>query len=123
MQRFIPMLVLCPSCLAAVLAFILRGFRNKQTLGVVVPLATTCIVVQQIMDRKMKNSGDWALVGGAAAVLLLSLLFVLYRQKVLADAPSRKEIRKEEDPPEAIPDGETEALSATMHDIDLETLT
>jgi hypothetical protein len=108
MPKFVPMLVLCPSCLAAVLAFILRGFRHQQTLGVVVPLVTTCIVVQQIMDRKMRSAGDWALVGGAAGVLALSLLFVLYRQKVLA--PARKD--EEAPPPEP-----------AVQEIALETLT
>lgn len=82
-QNFVPMLVLCPSCLAAILAFILRGFQNKQTLGTVVPLTCTCIIIQQIMDRRLKNPGDWALIGGIVLVLLFSLLFFLYKRKVL----------------------------------------
>ena len=100
-QLFVPMLVLCPSCLAAVLAFILRGFQNKQTLGTVVPLVCTCIVVQQVMERRLKNEGDWALVGGACLVLVISLLFVLYKRKVVEAPPpfsSASVVMEEEDP-------------------------
>jgi hypothetical protein len=86
-QLFVPMLVLCPSCLAAVLAFILRGFQNKQTLATVVPLVCTCIVVQQVMERRLENEGDWALVSGAFLALLISLLFVLYKRKVVEAPP------------------------------------
>lgn len=82
MQAFVPMLVLCPSCMAAVLAFILRGFHKKQTLSVVVPLTAACVAVQQAVERKMRARGDWLLVGGTALILSFSLLFHLYRQKV-----------------------------------------
>jgi hypothetical protein len=89
MQTFVPMLVLCPSCLAAILAFILRGFHTKQTLSTVVPLATTCVIVQQIMDRKMRNHSDWFLLWGTLLMLGCSLLFYLYRLKVLMLAEKR----------------------------------
>ena len=85
MHTFVPMLVLCPSCLAAVLAFILRGFHNKQTLCTAVPLTMACVVVQQIMDRKMRGRGDFALVLGMVLVLVVSLSFFFYRLRVLAD--------------------------------------
>ncbi len=89
MQTFVPMLVLCPSCLAAILAFILRGFHTKQTLSTVVPLTTTCVIVQQTMDRKMRDRGDWFLLWGTLLMLGCSLLFYLYRQKVLVLAEKR----------------------------------
>lgn len=82
MQAFVPMLVLCPSCMAAILAFILRGFHKKQTLGVVVPLTAACVAVQQAVERKMRARGDWVLVAGTAMVLSFSLLFHLYLQRV-----------------------------------------
>lgn len=82
MQAFVPMVVLCPSCMAAILAFILRGFHKKQTLGVVVPLTAACVAVQQAVERKMRARGDWVLVAGTAMVLSFSLLFHLYLQRV-----------------------------------------
>jgi hypothetical protein len=43
------------------------------------------VVVQQAVDRKLKNAGDWGLLGGTLFALFLSLLFVLYKRKVLTD--------------------------------------
>jgi hypothetical protein len=84
MQTILPMIILCPSCLAAILAFIVRGFAKKQSLGTVIPLTCATIIVQQVTDRKMKNQGDWALVFCMSLALLVSLLFILYKRKVLA---------------------------------------
>ena len=52
---FIPMLALCPFCQVAILAFILRGFRQKQTLPLVIALTLTAVIVQQVMDCKLRH--------------------------------------------------------------------
>ena len=101
MQTFVPMLVLCPSCIAAILAFIIRGFAKRQSLGTIIPLTCACIVIQQATDRKMKNYGDWTLVFGTVAILVVSLLFILYKRKVLMNdhspAPAPVEVVEEKD--------------------------
>jgi len=91
MQLFVPMMVLCPSCLAALLAFILRGFQNKQTLATVVPLVCTSVAVQQATGRRLKNEGDWVLMCGASLALVISLMFVLYKRKVVEPLPAAVE--------------------------------
>ncbi len=99
LQLFVPMMVLCPSCLAAVLAFILRGFQNKQTLATVVPLVCTSVAVQQATGRRLKNEGDWVLVCGASLTLVISLLFVLYKRRVVEEAPPLPAVVEEEEQP------------------------
>ncbi len=116
MQILVPMVVLCPSCLAAILAFIIRGFAKKQSLGVVIPLTCTCIIVQQVTDRKMKNHGDWGLVFGMAIALLVSLLFILYKRKVLAG-----ELRSVHREPEVVlVQSEMQSLAAEIVQIEVD---
>ena len=116
-QLFVPMLVLCPSCLAARLAFILRGFRNKQTLGTIVPLVFTCVVVQQAVDRKLKNAGDWGLLAGTLVALLLSLLLVLYKRKVLTDRIGQQTPLLNDDKPEIIQEEDLLDDNANLQDL------
>jgi hypothetical protein len=81
---FIPMMVLCPFCQVIILAFILRGFRLKQTLPTVVVLAITCLILQQVLGHQLRQLSDWLLLGLAIKMLLLSAGLLYYRHSVTA---------------------------------------
>ena len=83
---FIPMLILCPFCQVVILAFILRGFRHRQTLPTVIILAFTTFIIQEIFGQsKMKAGMDWSLL--SIAVLLLITAAALIITKHFATAP------------------------------------
>jgi hypothetical protein len=86
---FIPMMILCPFCQVIILAFILRGFRQRQTLPTVVVLAFTAFIVQQIFGSRLTEQSDWILLGLCILVLVLStaLILVRRRQQRAAAAP------------------------------------
>ena len=56
----IPMLVLCPACLSAIVGFVLRGFRQKHSGVTATILALACVVRQQAVERGFAARGDCA---------------------------------------------------------------
>ena len=75
---FIPMMILCPFCQVVTIAFILRGFRQRQTLPTVIVLALTAFIVQQIFGPRLTGHSDWFLLVVCCLILALSagLLYV-----------------------------------------------
>jgi len=80
---FIPMLVICPFCQAVILAFILRGFRKKQTLPTVIIMTITAFIVQQVFDYRLVSASDWFLFAILIKLVLLCLYFLYYQNCVI----------------------------------------
>jgi hypothetical protein len=49
------------------------------------------VAVQQATGRRLKNEGDWVLMCGASLALVISLMFVLYKRKVVEPLPAAVE--------------------------------
>ena len=84
---FIPMLILCPFCQVVILAFILRGFRKKQSLPVVIVLTVTAFIVQQLFHHKLQEVSDMLLLGLTVKVLLLAVGFLVCRSRAFQASP------------------------------------
>ena len=80
----IPMLILCPSCLAAIIGFVLRGFRHKHSTVTAVVLLCACAIRQQAVDRRLADTGDWLSVGAVAQCVVALLTCAWYRHSVVA---------------------------------------
>ncbi len=90
---FIPMLILCPFCQVVILAFILRGFRHRQTMPNVIILAFTTFIMQEIFGQsQMKASMDWYLLIMACIILIFSGALLLAKHMATAcPSPSEPE--------------------------------
>ena len=76
---------------AAILAFVLRGFRKRQTTVTAVVLTCACAVRQQAADRHLRSAVDWGVLGGAVATPLLWVWLCCYHNSV-ADTTSRTKV-------------------------------
>ena len=84
---FIPMLLICPFCQVIILAFILRGFRQKQTMGNVVVLALVTFIMQQIFGHtRMKTHSDWALLFMAILILIAGATLLVIKHTATASS-------------------------------------
>lgn len=81
---FVPMLLICPFCHVAILAFILRGFRHKQTLPTVIVLALAAVIVQQVLDHRMRAYSDMVVILIAGKLIVLSICFLVYRARAIS---------------------------------------
>jgi hypothetical protein len=81
----IPMLVLCPPCLAAVMAFILSGFHHKRSSAVATMLLIACAIRQQAVDRRMKTWNDAASIFITAQATAFLLWIMLYKHRAVAE--------------------------------------
>lgn len=78
---FFPMLLICPFCQVIILAFILRGFRQRQTLPTIIILTFTAFIMQQIFGHThMKAREDWTLFSIGLCVLGISA-FLIYTKR------------------------------------------
>jgi hypothetical protein len=84
---FIPMLIICPFCQVVILAFILRGFRQRQTMPTVVLLAFTAFIMQQIFSSRMTEKWDWSLFVLGLCVLASSFTVVFTKYQATAQDP------------------------------------
>ena len=85
---FLPMLILCPFCQVVILAFILRGFRNKQTLPITIILTIATFVVQQVLYNRLLHTSDWILLAVIGKLVFVSGVFLLYRSSVFVPLPA-----------------------------------
>jgi hypothetical protein len=81
---FVPMAILCPFCQVVMLAFILRGFRQCQTLPTIVILACTAYINQQIFSTRMRTEIDYVLLSLGLCCLCSSALLVFAKHKATA---------------------------------------
>ena len=81
----IPMLVLCPCCLAAVLALVMRGFRKGRSTPVAAVLACACAVRQQAVDRHILTTVDKAVVAAAVGTFCMWLALMWFSAKYVAE--------------------------------------
>ena len=102
LATFVPMLVICPFCQAASLAFILRAFSQKQSLPLAVVLTLTAFVVQQATAHRLAARSDWALLALALALLLACAALAFYRARAFMppdeEPPIVEPLEDEEEP-------------------------
>jgi hypothetical protein len=85
-----------------ILAFLLRGFRQKQSLPNSILLTLSCLIVQQIFGHQLQQRSDWLALALGILLVLLSTAFLGYRHSVTLAASSSpvlllNEIPEEED--------------------------
>ena len=80
----LPMLLLCPPCLSAALAFILHSLRCRHAAVSATLLTLTIFIRQQILaQHHMRSASDWLALGSMLNLLMLSGGFWLYRHRVI----------------------------------------
>ena len=97
LPQFLPMLIICPFCQAAILAFILRAFKNKQSLPLIIILTITAFIVQLIFSPARNNIHlqdqqellDWILLGLSVKLLILCASFLFYRHNAFLQQPTQ----------------------------------
>ena len=94
----IPMFIFCPSCLAAILGFVLRGFRQRHSTVTAAVLACACAVRQQAVTGRLQTRADWLVLASALQCAGLLTASVWYRWSVVAiDGPPPSTLAKPDD--------------------------
>ena len=85
LSTWIPMIIFCPPAISVTLAFILRGFRRRQTLGTgVVLVLAFCIFRAVCAPPTITYHDRWLPVGLAIAMATMSVVRGLYHADVVA---------------------------------------
>ena len=88
---FIPMHLVCPFCQVIIIAFILRGFRQRQTMPTVIMLAMVAFIMQQIFGHtRMRSHSDWWLLSMAILMLLTGVCLLLVKHRATATSATHE---------------------------------
>jgi hypothetical protein len=84
LRTVLPMLILCPPCIAAALAFVLYSLKCKHAAVPATLLSIALFVRQQILStHRMAHRGDWLALSAVVNSLVVSIVFWVYRRKVV----------------------------------------
>jgi hypothetical protein len=84
LRTVIPMLVLCPPCIAAALAFVVHGLKTRSAGTAATLLSIALFIRQQTLPaHKMQHKIDWIALSSTLNLLLSALGYWLYRRHVV----------------------------------------
>ena len=84
LSTLLPMLILCPPCLSATLAFVLYSLKNRRAVVSAGLLTFALFIRQQILtEHHMLHKMDWMALSSVLNILASSIFFWLYKRKVL----------------------------------------
>jgi hypothetical protein len=88
LQTLLPMLILCPPCLAATLAFVLYSLKRRQTLVTVTLFTCGLFIRQQVLQgHRMQTRFDWFALSSAFNMVVSSISYYAYHRRVVWVAP------------------------------------
>lgn len=88
LRTVLPMLILCPPCLAAALAFILHTLKCKCAAVSATLLVIALFIRQQILPtHHMQHRGDFFALSALVNCLVISMAFWIYRRRVVWTPP------------------------------------
>ena len=100
MATWVPMMIFCPPAIAATLAFIIRGFRRRQTLGTSVVLVVGFTAFRAATSPSDLSSRDrWLPFGMAIAMVMTAMARGLYYSEVVASDDRPYAPRSKTQPP------------------------
>ena len=92
LRTVLPMLILCPPCLAAALAFILHTLKCRCAAVSAILLVVALFIRQQISPtHHMQHRSDFFALSATVNSLVISTAFWIYRQKVVWTPPPEEE--------------------------------
>jgi hypothetical protein len=84
LRTVIPMLVLCPPCIAAALAFVVHGLKTRSAGTAATLLSIALFIRQQTLPaHRMQHKGDWIALSSTLNLLLSAIGCWLYRRRVV----------------------------------------
>ena len=84
LRTVLPMLILCPPCLAAALAFVVHCLKSRSAAVAATLLSIALFIKQQTLDaHHMRHRADWFALSSVVNLLISSLVFWLYRRRVV----------------------------------------
>ena len=84
LSTLLPMLILCPPCLAASLAFILYSLKARRSIISATILTCALFIKQQALPmHHMQNKSDWMALSSILNIFGCSFAFWLYHRKVV----------------------------------------
>jgi hypothetical protein len=92
LSTVLPMLLLCPPCVAAALAFVLHSLKHRNALASAALMVVALVIRQQILaTHHMRGKLDWAALSSVLNVLGLGISYFLYRRSVTVVPQPTKE--------------------------------
>jgi hypothetical protein len=84
LKTVLPMLILCPPCIAAALAFVVYSLKSRCATVSATLLSLALFARQQALHgHHMGHRGDWFAMSSALNLLVTALAYWLYRRRVV----------------------------------------